>query len=582
MKDIQNGSHKPMSAKNPYKRTVKLPNWVMNLLKGGLIVVFLWQFYNHVPEGYWEEDKSTTEVIPIVTIEYSQLLGTTTPKTAHYLKWGDQTIHYLEPSEDFSAPFYELSINKISELVDTEWELLYKGQPLDIININAILLAEEGLPIFCEGKNRNCLLSNILQVPKPFELWLSIETVEAKRFFTKIRIGTPNIRNNPAIEEAKTFWEKLIKKEKFKDIDDLTVAKPVFKSNRYLFKWGDWERYVDRSLTEPRIKMDTATFKKLLSNHIPSLYKENEFIPFGFGVGFWDRKRWDRSCYFTRKEQVAPIIDTYPCLETLTKEATVGDHISIFIYQEEDFLEQITGSEFTNGIPPFILNGRSVRLYIAIELVADPITPYKQSLDLSTSQFPFQLHNGLAEGSKVKMDTTLTKNKVLLDHYKTSGSAEVVHIPDYKTVRRVINKEDSFIDPFKIDKTHVLVNKVYAVHTFPEFYDFDILPPTITSRGLSTVLDKTCYWLEDYINYRDPFSIQLGAEQVKLLQTTITIIPKEGEVVKYVTDNPDRYDINAALDNISPETSIYFDEILFERTNGERLAFPLAVGLHLK
>jgi len=571
-----------MPAKNPYKQTIKLPIWVMNLLKVGLILVFIWQFYNHIPEDYWEKNTPTAEATPLITIEYSELLGTTTPKPAHYLQWGDQTIHYLEPSEDFSAPFYELSLSKVSELVDADWELLYKGQQLDIIHINAVILTEEGLPIICEGMNRNCLLSNILQVPTPFELWLSLESIEAKSYFTKVRVGSLNIHNNPAIEEAKAFWDKLIKKEKFKDIDDLTVAKPVFKSNRYLFKWGDWERYVDRSLTEPRIKMDTATFKDLLNHQIPYLYKENEFTSFVLSVGFWDRKRWDLSCNYFREEETPPIIDTYPCVERLVKEATVGDHMSIFIYQEEDFLEQITGTELTNGIPPFILNGRSVRLYLALELVADPITPYEQSLDLSTSQFSFQLHNGLVEGSKVKMDTTLKKNKDLLDHYQSSGSAEVVHIPNYQTVRRVINKEDHFIDPIKIDQTHVLVEEVYAVHTFPEFYDFDILPPTITSRGLSTVLDKTCYWLEDYINYRDPFSIQLGEEKVKLLQTTITIIPKEGEVVRYVTDNPDQYTINAYLDNLSPETSIYFDDILFERSNGERLAFPLAVGLHLK
>ena len=328
--------------------------------------------------------------------------------------------------------------------------------------------------------------------------------------------------------------------------------------------------------------MDTATFNNILSNHTPTLYKEDEFIPFNLSVGFWDRKRWGKGCYLARIEEAAPLIDTYPCADRFRKETKVGDKISMFIYQEEDFLEQIMGSDFTNGIPPFILNGRSVRLYIAIELVADPITPYEQSFNLSTSQFAFQLQNGLVNGSKVKMDTTLKKNKDLLNHYTASGSAEVVHIPDFQTVRRVVNKEDHFIDPISINQTHVLMDKVYAVHTFPEFYDFDILPPTITSRGLSTVLDKTCYRVEDYINYRDPFSIQLGEEKVTLLQTNITIIPKEGKVLRYITDNPDRYEINVQLDNITPETSIYFDDILFERANGERLSFPLAVGLHLK
>lgn len=571
-----------MPAKNPYKQTAELPAWVLLVLKGGLIAVFVWQFYLQLPDDYWEEQPTQTVDINIETIEYSQLLGLTAPMPSQYLQWGDQTIYYLEPSQEFSAPFYEISPNKIKQLATSKWELMYKGQELDISSVNAVLLYKEGPPSICEGKGINCLQQYLLTLEKDVEIWLSLDTREQKRFFSKLRIGSPTVSNNPATKEAELFWEKLIKKEKFKEIDDLTVAKPVFKGNKYLFKWGQWERYVDRSLTEPRIKIDTATFKNWLRNDSPSLYKEDKFVPFYFSVGFWDRKRWDRNCFFKRESAVPPVIEAYPCLDRLLKETTVGDEISIFVYQEEDFLEQLKESEYSGGIPSFILNGRNVRLYIALELVATPISKTQRPLDLSISEFTFQLQNGLKEGPLVKMDTTNVKNLDLFTHYKTSGTAKIVHIPNFKTIGRVYNPEDNFVDPTKISKTHILVDKVYAVHTFPEFYDFDILPPTINSRGLSTVLDKTCYWLEDYINYRNPFEIKIGDEKVQLLQTNITIIPKEGDIVRYVTDNPDRYDINSYLDNLDPETSVYFDEILFERSNGERLAFPLAVALHLK
>ncbi len=573
-----------MPKKNPYKKTAKLPPWALNLLKGGLILVFLWQFSTHIPEDYWSEKDLTQQAVAVEvveTVEFSQLLGTTTPLPTHYLQWADLTIYYLEPSQEFSAPFYEVPRSKVKKLANAEWNLFYKGQQLDVTDVHAVILTAEGLPIFCELEE-DCLPSQLNQLEEDFELWLSLDTRLHRRFFTKIRVGTSFARNNTAIEKANIFWEKLINKEKYKEIDDLTVAKPVFKNNKYLFKWGDWERHVDRSLTEPRIQIDTATFKNLLRKEVPLLYKNDEFISFEFSVGFWDRKRWDMNCYFLRKNQHPSILDTYHCLDGLIAEANVGDFISIFIYEKEDISEQIISPEFSNGIPPFVLNGRRVRLYIALELVEDPIDKLDRPIQLATSNFRFQLHNGVQEGPIVKMDTTDVKNQELFEHYQSSGSAKIVHIPNFKTIRRVVNPGDNFIEFSDIDQTHILVDKVYAVHTFPEFYDFDILPPVIKSRGLSTVLDKTCYWLDDYINYRNPFEIQLGEEKVKLLQTTITIVPEKGEIVRYITDNPDRYDINTHLDNIPPQTSVYFNEILFERANGERLAFPLAMALHLK
>jgi len=574
-----------MPKKNPYKQTAELPTWALNLLKVALIGVFLWQFSTHIPEDYWTEKDATKNAVNIEiveTVEYSQLLGTTTPLPTHYLQWADQTIYHLEPSQEFSAPFYEVSTSKVKNLANADWDLFYNGQQLDIIDVHAVILKAEGAPLFCEAAGGDCLQNHLNQLEEDFELWLSLDTREQKRFFSKIRVGSTNVRNNPAIEKANIFWEKLIDKEKFKAIDDLTVAKPVFQKNTYLFKWGDWERHVDRSLTEPRIKIDTATFKNLLRHHAPSLYKDEEYVPFGFSVGFWDRKRWEMNCYITRKTPTPSILDTYFCFEGLIEEANVGDFMSIFIYEKEDVSAQITSPEFSNGIPPFVLNGRRVRLYLALELVAEPIDKLDRPIELTTSNFGFQLRNGLKEGPIVKMDTQNVKNLELYEHYHSSGSAKVVHIPNFKTIRRVYNPEDNFIEYTEIDQTHILVDTVYAVHTFPEFYDFDILPPVIKSRGLSTVLDKTTYWLDDYINYRNPFEILLGDEKVKLLQTNITIIPKEGKVVRYITDNPDRFDINNHLDQLPHQSSIYFDDILFERTNGERLAFPLAVALHLK
>ena len=159
---------------------------------------------------------------------------------------------------------------------------------------------------------------------------------------------------------------------------------------------------------------------------------------------------------------------------------------------------------------------------------------------------------------------------------------EVIHVEDYKTIRRVITKDDIFIKPEDIGHTYTLPDKVFKTETFPEFYDFNIQPPLIKLKGLSTVLDKTTYSIADFYNSKEGFDIFLGEEKVKLLQVTFTVVPKEGKAIQYITNNFTRNDIQRRFNKIEAETSLYFDKILFERENGEKMVFPLTTALHLK
>ncbi len=567
---------------NPHKRTKEVPPWLLNWLKVLLIVVFIGQFIYHIPEGY-VKTAFQPKPPPIEIIEYNQLqLGTLLPVLGDHIFWGDQLLPYqIADVKELDKNYFEISNWKMSQLGQDK-SINYKGQLLELTKINAIFLKEGLSPIICEesADSASCFTSILGEIGDDYEVWLSLET-EQKQFFSKIKVGNSGTAAKTATEEVSIFWEQLIKKEKFKAIDKLAVEKPVFHFNNYLFQWGDWQRHLNKHKGESRIKIDLATFKKLLKTEYPKLYMDGEFVPFYFHVGFWDRKRWDLSCGMIIESETKDILTDFHCLEAQLESAKVGDHISVFIYPQESFLEKIAPDNLT-GIPSFILNGRHTDLSVPLELVAEPIDPTNAPLSLKTSQFTFQLSDLPGQEAMARMDTTNAKNQTLLEHYQSSERTKVVHIPNFKTIRRLIGAHDNFLADTDIDHTYTLVDKVYSVHTYPEFYDFDVFPPLIQSRGLSAVLDRTTYPLKDYAHYRDPFLIMIGSEKVKLLQTNITIIPKEGPVIQYITDNPDRYDINARLDDLPPQSSIYFDQILFERSNGEQLAFPLAVAIHLE
>ncbi len=571
------------------KKKPEAPDWVIYSLKGLLLLLLFWnlgqQFSNeklfpanpHEPAPYYKKPQ-------IEEIKYNELLSTTQPTLEHYLQWGKHQIPFLDPELilDNSVPAIQLTRKKLEALLKYPFTLHYKNHPLHIKKINAVFLDNEKGLNFCEDDEHfnKCFPSKLQAYKQAFELWLAIETQEEKTFFSKIKISEVADFQPIKKEEVIIFWTNLINKYKYKSVDNLSVAKPIFRHNEYLFQWGNWERYAHGSGGGRRVKLSMEEFKNW-TNHQPQLFKADEFVPFNLYINLWNGKRNRSNCWLNRNTLNEPTITDNYCFKELVEKAKPGDVFSLFIYIKDDFFNQLS-SKTLRSLPPFVFNGQKVQLYIPIELVSESFTPDHTPLKLTTAEFSFQLNTIPGQKASIKMDKYMPKNATLLAHYEGSQSAEIIHIPNFKTVRRVLTEADVYLEETEIEKTYTLTEKVYVTNTFPEFYDFPIFPPLIKSGGLSAVLDKTTYPLEDYQAHKSSFELYLGEEKVKVLQLRLTVVPKKGKAVRYITNKLDRYDISKRLDRLQAHTSLYFDQILFERTNGEQMVFPLATAIHLK
>jgi len=252
---------------NPHKQTKEVPSWFLNWLKVLLILMFIGQFVYHIPEGY-VQTAFQPKPPPIETIAYNQFqLGTLLPMLGDHIYWGDQLLPFQLPdAKELDKNYFEISNWRMRQLEVSDKHINYKGQQLELKKINAIFLKEGLDPIICEQStdSTNCFSTILSEIGDDYEIWLSLETTQ-RHFFSKIKVGNSGSATETATKEVRNFWKQLIKKEKFKDIDKLSVAKPVFHNNNYLFQWGDWKRHLNKHKGESRIKMDITTFKKLLS-----------------------------------------------------------------------------------------------------------------------------------------------------------------------------------------------------------------------------------------------------------------------------------------------------------------------------
>lgn len=571
------------------KKPDQYPDWLIYSLKGLLLFLLFFNINKQFPDGFLKVADKPDKFHPIYNkteveeVSFNHLLSTTQPKIDHYLKWGNKKLPFTDPEINASTEinYQVFSRKEFAEIWTDSFTLQYKGHVLTPNKVNALFIDADNIVATCEdeGDFTNCFYSNLRHYRDDFALWLSIETEEEKTFFTRIKITQKADLSFDINEETKRFWKKLINRDIHKSIDNLTVVKPVFRTADYRFKWGTWERFANGPKGGRRVKLGINTFEKWV-NEQPQLYKNGEFVPFSVSINHWNQKDWNH-CYINRKTEKSPIISNNECFKDLVQKVKVGHTLSLFLFIKSDFLKTLSPNSL-NGLPGFMVNDEYVRFSVPVEIVEDSFDKFNAPLELTTSTFSFQLNSSLGKDAIVRMDTKNPKNESLLKHYSESESAKVVHVDNFKTIRRVITSDDVFIREEDIEKKYILPNKVFKSVTFPEFYDFNIQPPLIKLNGLSTVLDKTTYDLKTFQNTKKGFEFYIGEEKVKLLQVHLTVIPKDGPIIQYVTNNFTRNDIQRRLRKIKSETSLYFDKILFEKDNGEQLLFPLTTALHLK
>lgn len=571
------------------KKPDQAPDWLIYSLKGLLLFLLFWNINKQFPDGYFAvtnkriSNHRSSGAPYVEEISYNQLLSTTQPKLDHFMEWGATKIPYLDPEIEALEKdhFNVYSKKEFAKIWVDSFSLQYKGYILNPNKLNAIFLLPDSTSITCteEGDFTDCFYATLQTLEQDFTLWLSIETEEENTFFTRIKVGQKELDQFVLKEEDQRFWKKLISRDKHKSIDNLTVVKPIFKNHEYIFKWGQWERHAHGPRGGRRVKIGIKEFKDWI-NHQPYLYKDQEYVPFSIYINHWNKKEWNQ-CQITRRTKKAPLFAYNECFKNLVEKVKIGQTLSIFIIVKGDFIKTLSPNTLS-ALPGFIFNDQYIQSSIPIEIVADSFTPNHAPLKLTTSTFRFQLNSSLGDQSIVKMDKYHPKNESLFKHYSETESAKIIHVDNYKTIRRVITQDDIFITDKEIDKTYTLPDKVFKTETYPEFYDFNIQPPLIKLRGLSTVLDKTAYDLGDFKQSKEGFEFYIGTERVKLLQVNFIVVPKEGKAIQYITNNFTRNDIVRRLRKIKPETSLYFDKILFERANGEQMVFPLTTAMHLK
>ncbi len=208
--------------------------------------------------------------------------------------------------------------------------------------------------------------------------------------------------------------------------------------------------------------------------------------------------------------------------------------------------------------------------------------------------FPFQMIHLEKGGMILRMDTENERYKWLLDSYKDNPSVEIIHVPDFKTVVRVIGLDDRLVPKERIKTVEVLARDVKDIYQYPEYHEFKDTPYSFYWNGIAANLikveeyNKWGRWipenvcLEDFLEGEGDAILSIKDTPFEIVQFDLFIIPDKGDATKFISNTTKKKEIKKAIRCMDERTNVVFQNILFKDAEGRIMRFPMSLNYSLE
>jgi len=210
-------------------------------------------------------------------------------------------------------------------------------------------------------------------------------------------------------------------------------------------------------------------------------------------------------------------------------------------------------------------------------LIEDPNkVEYPKKIDepLMTKEYAdFQIVINRGGKSFVRLDTALIKNRKIIDSYKNSESYDIVHIPNFKTKMRVVDKQTEASDVKVMTEMKHGTREINPLKLLEFYPDNDTDMRLSWGAMLSMKSVGNFSYKEFERSYNNEFVLFYGDEKLPILKYEI-LIPKGSDLYHRIqTDSNNYYKILELLSNVEKISTIYVDNIILEK-DGQNWLLP--------
>lgn len=197
--------------------------------------------------------------------------------------------------------------------------------------------------------------------------------------------------------------------------------------------------------------------------------------------------------------------------------------------------------------------------------------------------FNFQLVNKRNHPTIIKLDTTNAKYRWMYDQYQEDETVKVVHIPDFKTVQRVVTFDDAVFEPENVGTTYMNENlENLNIHQYPDFYDFEGKDIELKWRETKGSISVALSDLKSFQNSKRVVpNLEISNENHEIISATIYISSSKGQAEQWIIQDWKDKRFLQKLQDIPARTSIFFTDILIKSKTGTLQRFPMNFAFNL-
>jgi hypothetical protein len=225
----------------------------------------------------------------------------------------------------------------------------------------------------------------------------------------------------------------------------------------------------------------------------------------------------------------------------------------------------------------------SVSLYASL-WVKNPFGGYVPPMKVRSNYFSqvygFQLIQKDDRPVILRIDTTAESTKHVLDLYRNKSTYKVLHIPGFKTRRRMW-REDLFSNK-DIIKSQLLDNP-YDLFFLPEYVNYEPRKLKFRWGKMESRFNSENYTLAFFRkNIQEDYRIWVGDTPLKVKNAHVIIKSSDTRPELIVTSDLNHPEVVKRLFRIGKNCSVYLDKIVVEDKKGKTYFFPESFAFHLE
>ena len=348
--------------------------------------------------------------------------------------------------------------------------------------------------------------------------------------------------------------------------DILNINERPERESPYTVEWGGLQiplvKYANPEVYSGSIEIEISAFRNMVGQELRLLKYESEqevevvsihrepysrFSSFWFSYPGFQGRRLETSVATTLQQGLQP-----------------GDVLAVRLFSKTD----------------------STIVQSVLIKVADPFEEYHPEVPVPRPRydgdvFGFQLIQESGRRPLLRIDTAEESTRHIYDLYRHNRRYKIVHVPGFKTRRRLLTGRDQLFEASEAHRSELL-STGYDWLALPEYTAFEGADVSLEWGELLASPASENYHLADFrSNIKEELKLRIGNADLSIRGFHLFIHNWRRHPELYVADSLQSPVLLKALYKIQPASTVYFDKIVVEDEHGKRWLIPVAFAFNI-